>query len=177
MEGRRRLISGRAAKWRIAALACLTVGLLVALATATASSSAPSPYGPGVFANGKYGENYDPNPATVAKAIVSVKALPTDPTGKSLILAAMKRAEQKVDLNLAYKCWKEGSCDTGTGGKLVLGDADGFCGNVWRKVTEMEIILQALTYKQIGKFMYTCANLDTQKAISDFRGLISQGAN
>jgi ribose transport system substrate-binding protein len=147
----------------------------VVLASATAKSTGP--YGAGVYANGKYGENYNPKTATVAKAIVSVKALPKDTVGKNVILAAMKRAEQKVDLDLAYKCWKAGSCDTGTGGKLVLGDADGFCGNVWRKVTEMEIILQALTYKQIGKFIYTCANLDTQKAISDFRSLISQGAN
>ncbi len=41
----------------------------------------------------------------------------------------------------------------------------------------MEVILQALTYPQIGKIIYTCANLDTQKAISDFRSLISQGVN
>ena len=104
-----------------------------------------------MYPNGKYGENYNPKPATVAKAIVAVSALPKNTVGKNVILAAMKRAEQKVDLNLAYKCWKASVCDTGTGGKIDLGDADGFCGNVWRKVTKMEIILQALTYPQIGK--------------------------
>jgi ribose transport system substrate-binding protein len=176
----KRLISRGATVRRIVAVVSLAATLAVAVAaTAAASSSAPSasPFGAGVFPNGKYGESYNPKAATVAKAIVSVKALPTDAMGKNVVLAAMKRAEQKVDLDLAYKCWKQGSCDTGTGGKLVLGDADGFCGNVWRKVTEMEIILQALTYKEIGKIIYTCANFDTQKAISDFRGLISQGAN
>jgi ABC-type sugar transport system substrate-binding protein len=55
--------------------------------------------------------------------------------------------------------------------------ADGFCANIWREVTKMELILQALSYPQVGKIIYTCANLDTQKAISDFRSLISQGAD
>jgi len=38
-------------------------------------------------------------------------------------------------------------------------------------------VLQALTYQQIGKIIYTSAQGDTQKAISDFRSLIAQGVD
>ena len=41
----------------------------------------------------------------------------------------------------------------------------------------MEFILQALTYPQIGKIIYTDANLKTQKAISDVRSMIAQGVD
>ena len=41
----------------------------------------------------------------------------------------------------------------------------------------MEFVLQALTYPEIGEIIYTSAQGDTQKAISDFRGLISQGVD
>ena len=75
------------------------------------------------------------------------------------------------------ECWKKNTCDTGTGGKLTVGLADGFGGNVARQIFKMEFILQALTYKDIGKIVYTDANLDTQKAISDMRSMIAQGVN
>jgi ABC-type sugar transport system substrate-binding protein len=38
----------------------------------------------------------------------------------------------------------------------------------------MEMILQALTYPEIGRIIYTSAQFDTQKAIADFRSLIAQ---
>ena len=164
-------------RWYGFTILSASVVALVVLASATASSSAPSAFGGGVYPAGKYGENYNPKLATVVKAIVSIKALPKDAAGKNIVLAAMARAEKKVDINLAFKCWKDNGCDTGTGGDITVGMADGFCGNVWRKVTQMELILQALAYEQVGKIIYTCANLDTQKAISDFRSLISQGAD
>jgi ABC-type sugar transport system substrate-binding protein len=75
------------------------------------------------------------------------------------------------------ECWKKNSCETGTGGKLTVGLADGFGGNVARQIFKMEFILQALTYKDIGKIVYTDANLDTQKAISDMRSMVAQGVN
>jgi ABC-type sugar transport system substrate-binding protein len=58
-----------------------------------------------------------------------------------------------------------------------VGEADGFGGNVARQLFKMEFILQALTYPEIGKIIYTDANLNTQKAISDVRSLIAQHAN
>src|SRR6185312_16773755 len=42
---------------------------------------------------------------------------------------------------------------------------------------KMEFIMQALTYKDVGKIVYTDANLDAQKAISDMRSMIAQGVD
>ena len=72
------------------------------------------------------------------------------------------------------KCWKDNGCDTGTGGKLKVGLADGFGGNIARQIFKMEFILQALTYPDIGHIAYTDANLDTQKAISDVQSFAAQ---
>ena len=93
---------------------------------------------------------------------------------KDIVLAGMARVPAQVDEDLAMKCWKENGCDTGTGGKLKVGLADGFGGNIARQIFKMEFILQALTYPEIGEIVYTDANLDTQKAISDVRSMIAQ---
>jgi ABC-type sugar transport system substrate-binding protein len=80
-------------------------------------------------------------------------------------------AEQR---QLALQCWKDSVCDTGTGGAVTVALADGFGENVWRQVTKMEFIVEALTYPQIGKIIYTSARNDPTKAISDLRSLIAQ---
>ena len=82
-----------------------------------------------------------------------------------------------VDEDLALECWQNNGCDTGTGGELTVGLADGFGGNVARQLFKMEFILQALTYPEIGEIVYTDANLDTQKAISDVRSMAAQGVD
>jgi ABC-type sugar transport system substrate-binding protein len=41
----------------------------------------------------------------------------------------------------------------------------------------MEFILQALTYPEVGEIVYTDANLDTQKAISDVRAMAARGVD
>ena len=96
---------------------------------------------------------------------------------KNIVLAALARASTQVDQDKALECWKKNTCETGTGGKLTVGLADGFGGNVARQIFKMEFILQALTYKDIGKIVYTDANLDTQKAISDMRSMVAQGVD
>ncbi len=77
----------------------------------------------------------------------------------------------------AIECWTNNECDTGTGGKLTVAYADGFGENVWRQVTKMEFIMQALTYPEVGKIVYTSARGDTSKALSDFRAFIAQGVD
>ena len=79
-----------------------------------------------------------------------------------------------VDEDLAFKCWQDNGCETGTGGALKVGLADGFGGNIARQIFKMEFILQALTYPEIGEIGYTDANLDTQKAISDVRSFAAR---
>jgi ABC-type sugar transport system substrate-binding protein len=80
-------------------------------------------------------------------------------------------AEQRT---LALQCWKDSVCETGTGGDVSVALADGFGENVWRQVTKMEFIMEALTYPNIGKIIYTSGRNDPTKAISDLRSLIAQ---
>jgi ABC-type sugar transport system substrate-binding protein len=75
---------------------------------------------------------------------------------------------------LALQCWKDSVCETGSGGQLTVALADGFGENVWRQVTKMEFIMEALTYPEIGKIIYTSGRNDPTKAISDLRSLIAQ---
>jgi ribose transport system substrate-binding protein len=138
--------------------------------------SAENPFG-ATLPNGKYGENYNPAKEDVDKALYGVAALPTDPIQRDIVLAGMARVRKPVDQAKAMECWKKNSCETGTGGKITVGLADGFGGNVARQIFKMEFVLQALTYPDIGKIVYTDANLDTQKAISDMRSMIAQGVN
>ena len=74
----------------------------------------------------------------------------------------------------ALECWNNNGCDTGTGGEITVAYADGFGENVWRRVTAMEFIQQALTYPEIGQILYTSARGDASKAISDLRAYIAQ---
>jgi ribose transport system substrate-binding protein len=143
---------------------------------AAPAGSAENPFG-ATLANGTYGENYNPNKDVLLRSIFSVDALPKDETAKNIVLASLARASTQVDEDRALDCWKKNTCDTGTGGKLTVGLADGFGGNVARQIFKMEFILQALTYKDVGKIIYTDANLDTQKAISDMRSMIAQGVD
>lgn len=94
-----------------------------------------------------------------------------------VIVEAMGRAAQPVTEALrakALECWTANACDTGTGGEVTVAYADGFGENVWRRVTAMEFIQQALTYPEIGRILYTSAQGDAAKAISDLRAYIAQ---
>jgi len=118
------------------------------------------------------GESLDADPALLAAALGSDSAegVPDH------VLAAIARAGTPVDeatLDKALECWAGQGCETGTGGDVTVALADGFGENVWREVTYMEFVLQALTYPEIGEIIYTSAQGDTQKAISDFRSLIA----
>jgi ribose transport system substrate-binding protein len=77
---------------------------------------------------------------------------------------------------LAMKCWKDNVCETGRG-DVTVALADGFGENVWRQVTKMEFIMEALTYPNVKKIIYTSGRNDPTKSISDLRSLIAQGVN
>lgn len=123
---------------------------------------------------GEFGENYDPDPALVDTGVAGPAGLPAEEAARNIALATLTRASLPVDLDLAYQCWEDNGCETGTGGKLKVGLADGFGGNVARQLFKMEFILQALSYEEIGEIGYTDANLDTQKAISDVRSFAAR---
>jgi len=93
-----------------------------------------------------------------------------------VIVEAIKHAAMDLtpeQRKLALECWKNNVCETGHG-TLTVAYADGFGENVWRQVTKMEFILQALTYPSIKKIIYTSAAGDATKAVSDMRAFIAQ---
>lgn len=60
---------------------------------------------------------------------------------------------------------------------MVVGYADGFGGNSWRKIVRAEFEDEASKCPNITKVLYTDAQADPQKAISDINGLVAQGVN
>ena len=124
--------------------------------------------------DGEFGETYNPTAATIDTGMAGPNGLPSEERARNIALATAARAEMPVDEDLAFQCWQDNGCETGTGGELKVGLADGFGGNVARQIFKMEFILQALTYPEIGEIGYTDANLDTQKAISDVRSFAAR---
>ena len=107
----------------------------------------------------EFGETYDADPAVIEKALFDASLLPEDPTAEQVALAAFARADDAVDQTLALECWKNNGCDTGTGGELTAAYVEPFGENVYREMSKMEFILQALTYPEIGNIIYTSSHL------------------
>ncbi len=147
-------------------------------AEATSDGETDQTAGPGdwgaTLEDGEFGETYDPDPALVVTGMTGPGGLPSEERARNIVLATVARASIPVDEDLAFECWQNNGCDTGTGGDLKVGLADGFGGNIARQLFKMEFILQALTYPEIGEIAYTDANLDTQKAISDVRSFAAR---
>ena len=126
----------------------------------------------------EYGESIDADPALVERALGPVGDVP------DIVLASIARAGQDLDqamIDKAMECWSNQQCDTGSGGELVMGYADGGGDtvNVWRGVSHMEAILQALTYPEIGTIVSTAANFNADPAVhaNDVRFLIQRGVD
>ncbi len=147
--------------------------------TAAATDTTAAPAGP----LAEYGE--DPSaadPALLAKALGPVE--PSDDASWNIILASVARANQNLDqatIDKAMECWRNQECDTGSGGDLVMGYADGGGDtvNVWRGVSHMEAILQALTYPEIGAIVSTAANFEPDPAVHEngIRFLVQRGVD
>jgi ribose transport system substrate-binding protein len=130
----------------------------------------------------EFGESTDADPALIEKALGPVD--PSDEASWNIILASIARADQDVDqatIDKAMECWSSKECDTGTGGDVVMGYADGGGDtvNVWRAVSHMEAILQALTYPEIGTIVSTEADFNPDPAVpaNDIRFLIQRGVD
>ena len=132
----------------------------------------------------EFGE--DPSAADMAlvdKALGPVT--PSDEASWNIILASVARANEDlaaagIDVDKAIECWSQPECDTGSGGDLVMGYADGGGNdvNVWRSVSHMEAVLQALTYPEIGTIVSTAASFagaDTE--VTNLRFLIQRGVD
>ena len=175
--------------------AIVAVLALVAAACGGDDGDEPTPTGttdggalPATGATGslsEFGESTDADQALVDKALGPVT--PSDEASWNIILASIARADQELDqatIDKAMECFNNQECDTGTGGEIVMGYADGGGDtvNVWRAVSHMEAILQALTYDEIGTIVSTEANFggptfDPTIAENDIRFLINRGVD
>ena len=116
-----------------------------------------------------------PSHARDAKELL-LKSVGTTENVSPVIVEAIRHAAMDLtpeQRKLAIECWKNNVCETGHG-TLTVAYADGFGENVWRQVTKMEFIAQALTYPNIKKIVYTSATGDATKAVSDMRAYIAQ---
>jgi ribose transport system substrate-binding protein len=127
----------------------------------------------------KFGESTDADPALIDKALGPVE--PSDEASWNIILASVARVNENPDqatIDTAMDCLNNQECDTGSGGDLVMGYADGGGDtvNVWRAVSHMEAILQGLSYPEIGTIVSTEANFDPDPTVAanDIRFLISR---
>jgi ABC-type sugar transport system substrate-binding protein len=148
--------------------------LLAVLATAGVLASASSGASPTIGSGGGFGEVYKANTKTLAKTLFAANLLPKNKAARNIALAAYGRADKKVNQALALRCWKSNGCSTGTNGKLTVAYVEGFGENVYRNISKMEFILQALTYPEVGRIIYRSARSDLNQALADFRAVIAQ---
>jgi len=183
MEGRKESgVSGTRTR-RVGALALFVLGSSLALALVSASSGSTgskqtTAANPGVISTGKgFGEVYAAKKSTLAHTLFKAKLIPKEKVARNIALAGLGRADRKVNEALALKCWKNNGCKTGTGGKLKVAYIEQFGENVYRQMSKMEFILQALTYKEIGEIIYSSAHVDFNKAFADWKAAIAQGVD
>ena len=159
-------------------LVVLLLALLVAalaFVTTGGSSTGKKHAGPVLIGKGGgFGEVYQARQSTLAKTLFNATLLPANPQSRRIALAGLGRADKKVNYDLALKCWKNNNCSTGTGGKLTVAYIEQFGENVYRQMSKMEFILQALTYPQVGKLIYKSAHSDLNQGIADFKAAIAQ---
>src|SRR5580765_1001619 len=99
----------------VAALAVATTGS-GSTGTNHAKGAAPIMIGKG----GGFGEVYQARAATLKRTLFNATLLPKNPASRRIALAGLGRADRKVNLALALRCWKNNTCNTGTGGKLTV---------------------------------------------------------
>ncbi len=182
MEGRRESEVRRKRPLVVGVLTFLVVGAALALVSTSSGSTdnkqAAAKKPAVVISTGKgYGEVYAAKRSTLAHTLFKAKLIPKPGMARNIALAGLGRADRKVNEALALKCWKNNGCKTGTKGKLKVAYIEQFGENVYRQMSKMEFILQALTYPEIGEIIYSSAHVDFNKAFADWKAAIAQGVD
>src|SRR4026209_987902 len=180
MEGRHESEVSRKRRWNVGVPTLLVLGAALALGIVSAGSgSAGSKQAtPGVISTGKgFGEVYAAKTSTLKHTLFKATLLPKNRVSRNIALAGLGRADRKVNLALALRYWKNNGCKTGTGGKLTVAYLEQFGENVYRQMSKMEFIVQALTYPQVGEIIYSSAHVDFNKAFADWKAAIAQGVD
>jgi ribose transport system substrate-binding protein len=162
----------------VVVLSLVLLGTALALvSTGLGSTGAKNAQAAGPVMVGKgggFGEVYRARATTLAHTLFKATLLPANPVARNIALAGFGRADRKVNYDLALRCWKNNGCTTGTKGKLTVAYIEQFGENVYRQMSKMEFILQALTYPQVGKIIYKSAHSDLNQGIADFKAAIAQ---
>ena len=178
MEGRQESASSRTRRLGVGVLALVVLGATLVLASASSGSTdgkQAAAAKPVVISSGKgFGEVYAAKASTLKHTLFKATLLPKDKASRNIALAGLGRADRKVNEALALRCWKSNGCKTGTGGKLTVAYIEQFGENVYRQMSKMEFILQALTYPQVGQIIYRSAHSDLNQGIADFKAAIAQ---
>ncbi len=175
MQGRRESGASRRRPLVAGVLAVLVLGVTLALVSTSSGGTGTSAAKPVIVSGGKgFGEVYAAKASTLKQALFKASLLPANRMSRNIALAGLGRADRKVNYNLALQCWKNNGCSTGTGGKLTVAYIEQFGENVFRQMSKMEFILQALTYPQVGKIIYKSAHSDLNQGIADFKAAIAQ---
>lgn len=182
MEGRKVSGASRRRPVVVGALALLSLTAALSLAATssggTAGATAAAAKQPAVISAGKgFGEVYAARTSTLKKTLFKANLLPANKMARNIALAGLGRADKKVNFNLALRCWKSNGCTTGTGGKLTVAYIEQFGENVYRQMSKMEFILQALTYPEVGRIIYKSAHSDLNQGIADFKAAIAQNVD
>jgi ribose transport system substrate-binding protein len=179
MEGRKETeVTRERSRAGVVALLVLGAALALALVSTSSGGTGSEQATPGVIATGKgFGEVYAAKTSTLKHTLFKAKLLPKDKMSRNIALAGLGRADRKVNLALALRCWKNNGCKTGTGGKLKVAYIEQFGENVYRQMSKMEFILQALTYPQVGEIIYSSAHSDFTKAFADWKAALAQGVD
>ena len=184
MEGRKGSEVSSKRPRRVGAVALLVLGAALALALVSASSGsnrsthATAAKPSAIISTGKgFGEVYAAKTSTLAHTLFKATLLPKDRVSRNIALAGLGRADRKVNEALALQCWKNNGCTTGTKGKLTVAYIEQFGENVYRQMSKMEFILQALTYRDVGRIIYSSAHSDFTKAFADWKAALAQGVD
>lgn len=161
----------------------LRAGIVAAVAAAlalAACSSTNNNNGGTIADAGQSGSESTVSAAALQKTINA--ALQTTSIQAGSLPPLMKEALSRSAVPLtqaqkdkAFACWQAASCQLGSG-NITVAEADGFGDNTWRKFSKMDVILQAITYPNVGKFIYTNAHGTLSQYQSDIRSLTAQGA-
>ncbi len=178
MEGRQKSAASRMRPVGVGVLALALLGtalMVVSVSSGGTDTKQATAAKPVVISAGKgFGEVYAAKASTLKHTLFKATLLPKDTASRNITLAGLGRADRKVNEALALRCWKSNGCKTGTGGKLTVAYIEQFGENVFRQMSKMEFILQALTYPQVGTIIYRSAHSDLNQGIADFKAAIAQ---
>jgi ribose transport system substrate-binding protein len=182
MEGRKESAALRRRPLTAGVLTLVLLGAMLALVStssgSTAKPQAAAQKPSAIVSTGRgFGEVYAAKASTLKHTLFKAKLLPKARMSRNIALAGLGRADRKVNEALALRCWRNNGCTTGTGGRLTVAYIEQFGENVYRQMSKMEFILQALTYREVGRIVYSSARLDFNKAFADWRAAIAQGVD